>query len=418
MKKLSVFLYTQILGKKIYDEFDEVLGDLKDIYVTTEYGYPRIIGYKLKRDGSTFHYEFRNINFCANEGKIKIMTKGSKEILPRTYSYLLSENLLDKKIVDINGKQVVRVDDLRIAEIAGEYRVIAVETGPIARFRRAKVERLGAIIYKLLRKEYEDRVLMWDDVESLEMVNNNLQISVPYKKLSTLHPADLADILEDLDSSSRKQIFESLDEDLAADTLEEIEPEYKGTIIKELSESKAAELLENMSNDEIADVLDDLNDDEREKILVNLEREDAEEVIELLRYEDEVVGSIMSTDFISFNLDITVGEIIDILREMEEIEDDEFYRIYITDEEENILGSITPKILILNKQDVKIKDIMDENINTIMHDVDIEKAIEIIAKYNLLSIPVIDEENKLVGIVTSHDLIDEVLYPMWKKKMK
>ena len=107
---------------------------------------------------------------------------------------------------------------------------------------------------------------MWDDVESLEMVNNNLQISVPFKKLSTLHPADLADILENLDSISRKQIFESLDEDLAADTLEQIEPEYKGTIIKELSETKAAELLENMPNDEIADVLDELNDYEREKI--------------------------------------------------------------------------------------------------------------------------------------------------------
>jgi len=418
MKKLSVFLYTQILGKKIYDEFDEVLGSLKDIYVTTEDGYPRIIGYKIKRDGSTFHYEFRNINFYYLDGKIKITTRGSKEILPRTYTYLLSQHLLDKKIVDINGKQVVRVDDLRIAEIAGEYKVIAVETGPVARFRRAGFERLGAIIYRFLRREYEDRVLMWDDVESLEMVNNNLQISVPYKKLSTLHPADLADILEDLDSSSRKQIFESLDEDLAADTLEEIEAEYKGRIIKELSETKAAELLENMSNDEIADVLDDLNEDEREKILVNLEREDAEEVIELLRYEDEAVGSIMSTDFIAFNLDITVGEMIDILREMEEIEEDQFYRIYITDEEERVLGSVSPQSLLLNKKDEKIKNIMDENVNIVRHDVHIEKAIDIIAKYNLLSVPVVDEKNKLIGIVTSQDLIDEVLYPMWKKKMK
>ena len=111
MKKMSVFLFTNILGKKIYDEFDDVLGELKDIYVTTDEGYPRVIGYKVKKDGSTFHYEFRNINFYASDNKVKILTRGSKEILPRTYSYLLSENLLDKKIVDINGKQVVRVDD-------------------------------------------------------------------------------------------------------------------------------------------------------------------------------------------------------------------------------------------------------------------------------------------------------------------
>ena len=120
MKKLSVFLFTNILGKKIYDEFDDVLGELKDIYVTTDEGYPRVIGYKVKKDGSTFHYEFRSINFYSSDNKVKILTRGSKEILPRTYSYLLSENLLDKKIVDINGKQVVRVDDLRLAELAGE----------------------------------------------------------------------------------------------------------------------------------------------------------------------------------------------------------------------------------------------------------------------------------------------------------
>ncbi|GAB6168022.1 CBS domain-containing protein [Clostridium carnis] len=418
MKKLSVFLYTSILGKKMYDEFDENLGELRDIYVTTEDGYPRIIGYKVKKDGHTFHYEFRSIFFYQNDNKVKIVTRGSKEILPRTYSYLLSENLLDKKIVDINGKQVVRVDDLRIAEIAGEYRVIAVETGPAARFRRMNCPKVGQLIYKVIKKDYEDKVLMWDDVESLEMVNNNLQIAIPYKKLSTLHPADLADILEDLDANSRKQVFESLDEDLAADTLEEIESEYKGSIIKDLSESKAAELLENMPNDEIADLLDELDDEEREKILINLEREDAEEVKELLQYEEESVGSIMSKDFISFNLDISIGEIIEILREMEEPEEEELYCIYITDEEDRVLGAINPVDLILNKPEIKVKDIMDESINVVRHDMEIDEAIELASKYDLLSIPVVDEREKLIGAVNTHDLIDEVLYPLWKKKNK
>lgn len=416
MKKLSVFLYTSIVGMKMYDEFDESLGVLKDIYVTTEQGYPRIIGYKVKRDGSTFHYEFRNIYFCQLDNKVKIVTRGSKEILPRTYSYLLSENLLDKKIVDINGKQVVRVDDLRIAEIAGEYRVVAVETGPTAKFRRMGCEGIGRIIYRFMKKDYEDKVLTWDDVESLEMINNNLKLSVPYQKLSTLHPADLADILEELDAGSRKRIFESLDEDLAADTLEEIDPEYKGSIIKGLSESKAAELLENMPSDEIADLLDELDDEEREKILVNLEREDAEEVKELLKYEDETIGTIMSKDFISFNLNITIGEIIEILKEMEEIEEEDLYAIYITDEDERVLGSINLMQLLLNNPDVKVENIMDENIKVIRHNVEVDEAVEMIAKYDLLSIPVVDEDEKLIGAVNTHDLVDEILYPVWKKK--
>ena len=417
MKKLSAFLFTSILGNKMYDEFNDVLGELKDIYVTTDDGYPRVIGYKVKRDGVTYHYEFRNISFYLDDNKVRIVTRGSKEILPRTYSYLLSRHLLDKKIVDINGKQVVRVDDLRIAEISGEYRVIAVETGPMARFRRIGLLAVGRFIYKLLKKDFDDKVLMWDDVESLEMVNNNLQISVPYKKLSTLHPADLADILEDLDSKDRKQILESLDEDLAADTLEEIDPEYKGSIIKELSEAKAAEVLENMPNDEIADILDELNDEEREKILVNLETEDAEEVKELLKYEDEVVGSIMSTDFISFNLDVTIGEIIDILKESKP-EEEELNSIFISDEIGRILGVLTLKDLILNDVTVKAKDVMKAKVNVLKHDVNIDEAIDIVSKYDLWAVPVIDDNDILIGVVNTHDLIDEVFYPIWKKKNK
>ena len=417
MEKLSVFLFTSILGKKMYDEFNDVLGELKDIYVTTDDGYPRVIGYKVRRDGVTFHYEFRSIIFYSIDNNVKIMTRGSKEILPRTYSYLLSRNLLDKKIVDINGKQVVRVDDLRIAEIAGEYRVIAVETGPLAKFRRMKCQGLGKFIYKVMNKDYDDKVLMWDDVESLEMVNKNLQISVPYKKLSTLHPADLADILENLDAGHRKQIIESLDEDLAADTLEEIEPEYRGSILKDLSEAKAAEVLENMPNDEIADILDELDDEEREKILVNLETEDAEEVKELLKYENETVGSIMSKDFISFNLDITIGEIIDILRESNP-EDEELNSIFIKDEDEKVIGIIELKDLILNSANVKAKEVMNENINILKHNESINEAVEIASKYDLMAIPVVDNSDVLIGVVNTHDLIDEVLYPMWKKKNK
>ncbi|MEG0297023.1 MAG: CBS domain-containing protein [Clostridium sp.] len=415
MKKLSVFLYTSILGKKIYDEFDEVLGELRDIYVTTDEGYPRIIGYKVRRDGSIFHYEFRTINFYQDDNRVKIMTRGSKEILPRTYSYLLSRHLLDRNIVDINGKQVVRVDDLRLAEIAGEYRVVAVETGPLAKFRRMGCANVGKFLYKLLNKDYEDKVLMWDDVESLEMVNDSLKISVPYKKLSTMHPADIADILEGLDSTSRKQVFESLDEDLASDTLEEIDPEYKGTIIKELSEVKAAELLENMPSDEIADLLDDLSDEEREKILVNLEKEDAEEVKELLKYDDETVGSIMSVDFISFNLNVTMSEILEIIREIQP-EEEELLSIYITDESEKILGCISLRQLILASPELKAKEVMDDNINYIRHSEEINEAVEMIAKYDLLSLPVVDDDDLLVGVVSAHDLIDEELYPLWKKK--
>ena len=168
---------------------------------------------------------------------------------------------------------------------------------------------------------------------------------------------------------------------------------------------------------QIADILDDLNDDEREKILVNLESEDAKEVKELLQYEDETVGSIMSKDFISFNLDITIGEIIEILRETE-YEDDEFNSIFIKGEKEEVIGVVSLKDLILNKPDVKVKEIMNEKTNSLRYDLDIDEAIEKCAKYDLMSIPVVDENEVLIGVVNTHDLIDEILYPIWKRKNK
>ncbi|MBU5488907.1 CBS domain-containing protein [Clostridium sp. MSJ-8] len=415
MKKLSVFLYTDILGKKVYDEFGDVLGDLRDIYVTTDDGYPRAIGYKVKRGSSIYNYEFRIINFFDDNGKIIIKTKGSREILTRRYSYLLSENLMNKKIVDINGKQVVKVKDLKVVEIAGEYKVVAVEAGNLGRFKSRRLSQISKMLYKALGKEYEDKIIPWEDVESLDLKNNNLQLSNSYKKISSLHPADIADILEDLDEGERKKVFESLDEDLAADTFEEIDDEYKSSIIKELSESKTAELLENMDNDEIADLLDGLEEEEKEKILVNLEKDDAEEVQELMKYEDETVGSIMSKEFVSFNVDVSIEDTIDIIKEMD-VDEEALYCIFVVDEVEKVKGTVKIQDLLLKDKKLLLKDVMDDKVIAVNHSEAIAEAIEQIAKYDLLLTPVVDDEEKLVGVVLIHDIIDEYLYPLWKKK--
>lgn len=415
MKKLSVFLYTDILGKKVYDEFGDVLGDLRDVYVTTDDGYPRAIGYKVKRGSSIYNYEFRMMNFFEDNGKIVIKTKGSREILTRRYSYLLSDNLMNKKIVDINGKQVVKVKDLKIVEIAGEYKVVAVEAGNLGRFKSHKLSQISKMLYKALGKEYEDKIIPWEDLESLDLKNNNLQLSNSYKKISSLHPADIADILEDLDEGERKKVFESLDEDLAADTFEEIDDEYKSSIIKELSESKTAELLENMDNDEIADLLDGLEEEEKEKIFVNLEKDDAEEVQELMKYEDETVGSIMSKEFVSFNVDVSIEDTIDIIKEMD-VDEEALYCIFVVDEVEKVKGTVKIQDLLLKDKKLLLKDVMDDKVIAVNHSEAIAEAIEQIAKYDLLLTPVIDDDEKLVGVVLIHDIIDEYLYPLWKKK--
>ena len=418
MEKLNVVYFSSISNKKVYDEFDDCIGKLKDIYVTTEDGYPRAIGYKIKRGSETFNYEFKTIEFVElDNGDVAIHAKGGREILPRTYSYLLSKHLIGKEIVDINGKKVIRVNDLRLAFVAGELKVVAVDQGPLALGRKLGFAPFMKWLYKITGKRDLESMVMWEDVESLEMVDNNLKLQIPFQKLSKLHPADLADILEEMDAKYRAKIFESLDENLAAETLEEIEPKVQADIIQALSESKTSEVLLNMSNDEIVDLIEEVDEETKEKILTHLEEEDSREIEELMTYQDETVGALMSKEFISFNIDVTVAETIDILKEMKPDEEMTYY-IFIVDDEEKLQGFLTLKDLIMNEPDAKLDDIMEKDITTIKVDDDIEDTIEISTKYDLLSIPVVDKSDKLCGVVILHDIVDEFLVPMWHKKFK
>lgn len=417
MKKLSSLFLSKVLHRKIYDEFNESIGKLCDIYVTTEGGMPRAIGYQIKKDGELINCEFKHIAFYEDDEKIIIKGEGVREIILQKYSYLLSKHLLDRQIVDINGKKLVRVNDLRIAEIAGEFRVVAVDTGVLALGRRLGAEDLVKNLYKLFNKKPADSLIVWDNVESLEMLNDNLKLSIPYKKLSKLHPADLADILEDMDINYRKKVLESIDQNLAADILEEIEPDIQADILENLSQAKRDELLDNMPNDEIADILDEVDEETAERILLNMEKEDADEVRSLMEYEEETVGSIMNKDFISFNISITVEETIELLRETKP-EDEVSHYIYITDEQERLQGVVSLKDLLLSNHHSKLREIMNTNITMINDNENIDEAIEVCVKYDLLSLPVVDDEEKLCGIVIMNDIVEEILIPTWRKRFK
>lgn len=419
MQKLNDFFLSNVLYKKVYDEYGEYVGKLWDIYVSTEENYPKAIGYKIKKSGEYINYEFKTIDFYKDteNGRVLIKVKSVKDIIMRKYSYLLSKNLLDKQIVDINGKKLVRVNDLRMAKIAGELKVIAVDTGIMSLGRRIGMEGFIRSMYGMLKRKPKDSFIMWDNVESLEMVNDNLKLAVPYKKLSALHPADLADILEDMNSNYRKKVFESLDEDFAADILEEIEPDIQADLIENLSNDKTTEVLDSMPNDEIADILDEVDEETAEKILLNMEKDDADEVRSLMEYEKETVGSIMNKDFITFNVNITLKETLDIIREMHP-EEEVMYYIYITDSDGVLEGVISLRDLIFMPPEKKLKDVMNKKLVTVKDSDKLDDAIEISVKYNLLALPAVDDDKKLCGVIIINDLVDQVLFPTWKKKFK
>lgn len=417
MEMISEFFLSSILNQNVYDEFEDNIGKLFDIYVTTEQGYPRVIGYKIKKESEIFNYEFRNIEICKEDKKITVRVRGVKDIIPRKFSYLLSKHLLNKQIVDVNGKKVVKVNDLTMTKAGGEIRVIAVESGIIAAARKYKLDGIIRFFYDILGKKPQDKNITWESVQSLEMVDHSLKLTKPYGKLTKLHPADLADILEGLDTEARNKIFESLDKDLAAHTLEELQPEIQADILSTINNILAQEILDEMPNDEIADILDEMKEADAEKILLNFNKDDEEEIRNLMDYEEEVVGSIMNKDFISFNVNITASETIEILRELQP-EDEVIHYIYIVDEEKKLQGVISLRNLVLSAPVRKLKDIMDEKVIKVKDSQDIEEAVELALKYDLISLPVVDVYEKLCGIVIMNDIIEELLSPRWKRKLK
>lgn len=409
MVKVNSVYFRSILNKSVYDEFGDSLGKLKDVYVSTEKGYPIFIGYKVLKDREDFYYEFRNINFYEHRGKIIIKVSGVYDILPQSYKYLLSKELLDKQIVDINGKKVVKIMDLHIANIGNEVRIVAVESGITSFLRRYNIKYVPSFLKRAINQIFKktiDTVIKWEDMESIEFIeNNNLAISIPHQKISTMHPADIASILEDLSDIDRKRIFESFNDDLASEILEEIEDNnIRVDLIKDLSDSKIISILDYISNYELADILEEMDDKSKERILINLEESDINTIKTLMSYEDDTVGSLMNTEFISFNVNMKLGEMFEIIQDID-FKDEYLYNIYVLNEENILKGVINFKTLMFGERHLDVYDVMDKKFIYLYDTEDLNTALEIFLKYDLVSIPVVNKNMKICGSLFIHDVL-------------
>jgi Mg/Co/Ni transporter MgtE len=229
---------------------------------------------------------------------------------------------------------------------------------------------------------------------------------MPANKIETLHAADIADIIEDLDSKSRGILFHSLNNQKAAEVLEEIETDIQVNLIKSMSDEKASDILEIMPSDEIADILEEIEEDRAEKLLTHMNEESQDEIRELMEYEKETVGSIMSKDFITFLPDLTVRDVIMWIQTNSPSEEDGYY-IYITNDKDNLIGVVSLFSLITSNHETKLYNIMTTRPESLRDTDEIEDAISLMHKYNLVCIPVMDEDNNLVGVVSLNDSIHE-----------
>jgi Mg/Co/Ni transporter MgtE len=245
-------------------------------------------------------------------------------------------------------------------------------------------------------------------MEAIDYSNLSIKLSSTYSKLNTLHPSDLADIIEDLDYRSRQSVFAALDEERAADVLEEMEPRAQIKLIEGIPVEKVADVFEKMPADEVADIIDELEEEKAESLLKEMEAESSQEVRELLEYEDDEVGSIMTTDFVTFREDQTLEEVFDELKALKP-EADALYNYFIVNEKEELTGTISFRDIIVSEPSAKVQDEMNDDPIYLNDTEKMDDIAELVSKYNLLGIPVVNDEKRLEGMVVIHDIVEDLI---------
>ncbi|MFT8349090.1 magnesium transporter [Clostridium saccharoperbutylacetonicum] len=409
MKRTTNFFFSKILNKDVHNISDQTIGKLKDFILDFNKEKPTIVYVQITSGRKSFYISAEALDVFKDDREkyyIKINSENLVMKFPNEKDVFLVRDFLDKQIVDINGRKVERVNDVRLGNISSLWQIVAVDIGTRGLLRRLGIEYPFIKVIETFNYRLRNKLIIWNDVQTLSTDINNLQLHMPANKIETLHAADIADIIEDLDSKSRDILFHSLNNQKAAEVLEEIETDVQVNILKSMSDEKAYDILEIMPSDEIADILEEIEEDRAEKLLTHLDEESQDEIRELMEYEKETVGSIMSKDFLTFLPDLTVG---DVLKWIEDNtpDDEEGYYIYITNDKENLIGMISLFSLITSNKNDKLYNIMNTRPQS-LHDTDeIEDAISLMHKYNLVCVPVMDEENYLVGVVSLNDSIHE-----------
>jgi len=332
--------------------------------------------------------------------------------LPEVNQYLLLDyDLLDQQIIDVDGHKVVRVNDVNLLWEPGEgmgetagLAIVDVEVGNRGAMRRL-FKGLPYAAVEGIAERFSPRAIPWGCVDLIERdPARRVRLKIGQDRLAKLHPADIADILEDLAPAERDAVFSSLPEETAAEALEEIDPKLQKALLQGLDSERAAEILEEMDPGAAADVLSELSEEESDAILEEMEPEERQDIEGLLEFNANTAAGRMTTDYVSVSHGATVAEAIAALRDFEG-DPDTITEIYLLGESEKLASVVTLPRLLLAPRETRLVELADEHTKScLLHASDKEVA-ELFDKYNLRSLPVVDAHGGLQGVIHAEQVI-------------
>jgi magnesium transporter len=404
---------SELLGATVYDPSGAASGRVREVTLAPQEDRSRIASFIVKTKSGNRVIPFSaissvNANIHTFTGPTDWPKANGSEGL-----FLLERDLLDQQVIDINGRKVVRVNDvdLQIDSTieAGEphaiLRIQSVDIGVQGAIRRLLRGLAPHAALQLLLKKIPARTIPWTFVDLIETdPARRIKLKISHDGLAKLHPADIADIVEDLAPDEREAVFRTLDQDVAAETLEEVDPDIQRSIVESLDTERAAEIVEEMDPDAAADLLADLPQHHTEQILVEMEPAASQEVVELLEHREETAAGRMTTEFLALPVTATVENAIGVLRDFQGGVET-VGTIYLVDSRGTLAGAVPLAKLVLAQSNTPLLSLTSEPLIFTHETASDNKVAELFDKYNLITLPVIDEHNKLVGVITSDDVI-------------
>jgi magnesium transporter len=404
----ETFLYfTDLLGLPVYDLKHRRIGRVRDAAIVPLIHPARIDRYLVGAGSSWLSVRYDQIATISLDG-IQLSNEKLYPYHSDEYMLRISRDLLDQQIIDVNGRKVVRVTDVSLEVVRHErdsLMLIEVDVGVRSIVRRLLQGLVPPRWIRKIQRPITPNSIRWDMCNIVEADPlRRLRLNISNEKLEQLHPADLADIVEELGPAEREAIFETMDSEVAADALSEIDPKMQASILESLEPEVAADIVEEMSPDEAAHALSELEEETTAEILDEMEKEPQSEVQELLEYHEGTAGGMMNTEAIVLPDDIVLDEAMVSLRQHEDLLENT-HVLFLADPGGKITAVVPLARLFLADGSTKLKELGLEPLVSTTVDEKQNRVTELFDKYNLLALPVLDDDGTLAGVITADDVI-------------
>jgi sporulation protein YlmC with PRC-barrel domain/CBS domain-containing protein len=406
---MSTFALTELLGAPVLDAAGKTAGHLRELVLSPQEDRARVSSFIVKTKSGDRMLPFQGIISVNGGVKVSSSPEDWKKSDGTEGYFFLSRDLLDQQVIDVHGRKVVRVNDVDLHEEVQDHRVVlkveAVDVGVRGAVRRLLKGVVPLPALKTLLRQLPERPIPWDFVDLIETdPARRVKLKISHDRLAKLHPADIADIIEELAPDEREAVFETLDEEVAAGALEEVDPKVQKAIVESLDSDRVAGIVEEMEPDAAADLLADLPEERSSQILKEMAPAEREEVTELLEFKENTAAGRMNPDFLSLDLNATVEEAIGALRDFEGGVET-VNTLYLVDSRGILAGAVPLMQLVMAKPEDRLLSLTQEPLVSCQERTNDLEVAELFDKYNLLTLPVLDDEKKLIGVITSDDVI-------------